>query len=120
MSEKVAELQALPSTLNSETAARPAATQARTNPTTDPKEEKASNAPPEDPAALKTKVEQAVSSAAIQQVTFRYETTEDGNIIIKIKDAETDKVIKQIPPEGQVEFARKLRDFLGILFDKQA
>lgn len=120
MSEKVADVQAVPLTLNSEAAARPAATQTRVLPNTDSKAETVSSAPLEDPAAIKAKVEQAASAAAIQQVTFRYETTEDGNIIIKIKDAETDKVIKQIPPEEQVEFGRKLRDFLGILFDKQA
>ncbi len=122
MSETLLDVQAVPSKTTSGTPVRSAEVQAAAQSVIAPKEDKAKAkaAPVQDPAALKAKVQQAAASANLKQVTFQYETTDDGNIIIKVKDAQTDKVIKQIPPEGQVEFARKLRDFLGILFDQQA
>ncbi|MFN7967167.1 MAG: flagellar protein FlaG [Acidobacteriota bacterium] len=120
MSETLLDVRAVPSEATSGTPVRSAEVQATAPSVIAPKEDKAKAASVRDPAALKAKVEQAAATANLTQVKFQYETTDDGNIIIKVKDAQTDKVIKQIPPEGQVEFARKLRDFLGILFDQQA
>ncbi len=43
-----------------------------------------------------------------------------GLVMVKIIDARTDKVIRTVPPKEQVEFARKMEMFLGLLFDHRA
>jgi len=42
-----------------------------------------------------------------------------GDIVIKIIDNNTDKVIRQIPPEDIVELRKRLGDLQGLLLDKK-
>lgn len=47
------------------------------------------------------------------------EVAKDGQVIVKVRDAETDKVVREIPPEELIEFGRKLERYLGLLLDKK-
>lgn len=40
-------------------------------------------------------------------------------IIIKIKNADTGEVIRQIPPEVAVKIAKNLQELIGVLFDER-
>jgi len=44
---------------------------------------------------------------------------ETNRIIVKVIDTETDKVIKEIPPEQIVELAAKIREMIGLLVDEE-
>lgn len=44
---------------------------------------------------------------------------EDGALVVKVRDARTDKVVREIPPEELVEFGKKMRRYLGVLLDKK-
>ncbi len=44
---------------------------------------------------------------------------EDGALVVKVRDARTDKVVREIPPEELVEFGKKMRRYLGVLLDKR-
>lgn len=48
------------------------------------------------------------------------EVQQDGGLLVKVRDAKTDKVVREIPPEELVEFGRKLKRYLGLLLDKRA
>jgi flagellar protein FlaG len=75
---------------------------------------------PVDTAELVSRLDQLNRSGELQNVRFEYEVTDGGSVVIKVKDAKTDKVIREIPPEEQQQFSRKLRDYLGLLFDERA
>lgn len=40
-------------------------------------------------------------------------------IIIKIKNADTGEIIRQIPPEVAVKIAKNLQELIGVLFDER-
>ncbi len=40
-------------------------------------------------------------------------------VIVKVIDPETDKVIKELPPEELQRLHRKIKEMIGILFDEQ-
>ncbi|OSM06106.1 putative flagellin FlaG [Magnetofaba australis IT-1] len=46
------------------------------------------------------------------------EETED--VVVRVVDRETDEVIRQIPSEEMVNFAKRMQDWDGLLFDAQA
>ncbi|MCL2208784.1 MAG: flagellar protein FlaG [Treponema sp.] len=41
-------------------------------------------------------------------------------VIVKVIDKETDKVIKEIPPEELQRLHRNIKDAIGLVFDKMA
>ncbi len=43
-----------------------------------------------------------------------------GKIVIEVKDAETDEVIRSIPPKEIIEFAERLSESGGLLVKEQA
>ncbi|HHJ39571.1 MAG: hypothetical protein AXA67_09670 [Methylothermaceae bacteria B42] len=43
-----------------------------------------------------------------------------GKIVIEVKDAETDEVIRSIPPKEIIEFAERLQESGGLLVKEQA
>ena len=45
---------------------------------------------------------------------------ETGVTVISIIDAETDEVIKQIPPEGILSLRKKMGELQGLLLDRKA
>ncbi len=56
----------------------------------------------------------------LRELRFDYEHVGDGVFQLKVLDARTDKVLRTIPSEEQIEFAKKLERFLGLLVDEQA
>jgi flagellar protein FlaG len=42
-----------------------------------------------------------------------------GEIVVKVIDRETDKVIKEIPPEDIQRLHARIKEMIGILFDEQ-
>ena len=55
----------------------------------------------------------------LRELRFDYEHVEEGVFQLKVLDARTDKVLRTIPSEEQIEFAKKLERFLGLLIDEQ-
>jgi flagellar protein FlaG len=93
-----------------------------------------------DPAATKPKEDRKASPELVEELAERfaehlenlhaqgylrelrldYENLEDGDLVVKIMDARTDKVIREIPPEDQVEFAKRMEEVLGLIMDETA
>lgn len=48
--------------------------------------------------------------------TFHRETK---SLIVKVIDPDTNKVIREIPPEELLELAARIQEMIGILFDKR-
>ena len=44
---------------------------------------------------------------------------ETQRIVVKVIDTETDKVIKEIPPEQLVQLAAKIQEMVGLLVDEE-
>lgn len=44
---------------------------------------------------------------------------ETNRVIVKVIDTETDKVIKEIPPEQVIELAAKIQKMIGLLVDEE-
>jgi flagellar protein FlaG len=44
---------------------------------------------------------------------------ETHRIMVKVIDTETDKVIKEIPPEQIIELAAKIQEMVGLLVDEE-
>lgn len=42
-----------------------------------------------------------------------------GRTIVKVVDKETKELIREIPPEDILDFAAKMQEMIGILFDKK-
>lgn len=56
----------------------------------------------------------------LRELKLDYERLEGDQLMVKIVDARTDKTIRTIPPEDQVEFARRMEEFLGLIMDELA
>lgn len=56
----------------------------------------------------------------LRELRLDYERLDGGGLQVKILDARTDKVIRQIPPEEQVEFAQRMEEVLGVIMDELA
>jgi flagellar protein FlaG len=56
----------------------------------------------------------------LRELRLDYEQLDDGDLKVKIMDARTDKVIREIPPEDQVEFAKRMEEVLGLIMDELA
>ena len=56
----------------------------------------------------------------LRELRLDYEQLDDGDLKVKILDARTDKVIREIPPEDQVEFAKRMEEVLGLIMDELA
>jgi flagellar protein FlaG len=55
------------------------------------------------------------------QVDLRYNIDDKtGEIVIKLFEKGTDKLIRQIPPEGILNLKQRINDLLGIIYDKTA
>ncbi len=58
-----------------------------------------------------------VSIAFNKKLRFSIDSQTD-EIVVKVVDPETDKVIKELPPEELQRLHRQLRDMIGLLFDE--
>jgi flagellar protein FlaG len=55
------------------------------------------------------------------QVDLRYEVDDKTDeIVIKLFERGTDKLIRQIPPEAILNLKQRISDLLGIIYDKMA
>lgn len=52
------------------------------------------------------------------RISFDYDETIEG-LLVTVKDADGDKVIREIPSKEAIELMRKMRDLIGAIFDKQ-
>jgi len=80
---------------------------------------------PADPARtaekLRERLREIHEKGYLRELRMDVEIERDlGLVMVKIIDARTDKVIRTVPPREQVEFARKMEAFLGLLFDQKA
>jgi flagellar protein FlaG len=53
-----------------------------------------------------------------QDLKFKYDNKTD-ELIVKVIDTKTDKVIRQFPPEEALKLMEKMREIVGLLFDKK-
>ncbi|GHR56936.1 flagellar protein FlaG [Helicobacter pylori] len=51
-------------------------------------------------------------------INFSYNDTIKG-LVVSVKDANGDKVIREIPSKEAVELMQRMRDVIGIIFDKK-
>ncbi|EMG95682.1 FlaG protein [Helicobacter pylori GAM120Ai] len=51
-------------------------------------------------------------------INFSYNDTIKG-LVVSVKDANGDKVIREIPSKEAVELVQRMRDVIGIIFDKR-
>lgn len=51
-------------------------------------------------------------------ISFSYNDTIKG-LVVSVKDANGDKVIREIPSKEAVELMQRMRDVIGIIFDKR-
>lgn len=52
------------------------------------------------------------------RVSFDYDETIRG-LLVTVKDADGDRVIREIPSKEAIELMKKMRDLIGVIFDKQ-
>ncbi len=64
-------------------------------------------------------LEKAEARGFLRRTSVRYEFTDDGTMVIKVMDARTDKLVRTIPPEEQLAFARGLEQYFGLLVDRR-
>ena len=80
---------------------------------------------------LRNAVEPDVSPESIQaaveanrQIVFGGRTIEfdfdknAGRVVVRVKSADTDEILRQLPPEDYLRFVTKFRELLGIVFDE--
>ena len=81
---------------------------------------------PEQKAQPEVEVSQALLDAVQHDIRMMrdvglqfsvHETT--GRTVVKVVDKETDKLIREIPPEEFLNLAAKLDEMIGIIFDKK-
>ena len=86
--------------------------------------------PQQDKPIQKDRHEAEVSSSLLDQVHKNLKIIHDvnfqfsvhkatGQIIVKIIDQETRKVIREIPPEQVLDLAARIEEMIGILFNKK-
>ena len=60
------------------------------------------------------------SRLSSQEIAVNFDLDNDtGRIIVKVKDINSGKVIRQIPSESTLEFARNAEKGVGVLLDRQ-
>jgi len=65
-------------------------------------------------------MERVAGTAKLFNRKIRLEVDEESNmVIVKIIDSETDKVIRQVPPEELVKLSRNATDLKGFLINKE-
>jgi flagellar protein FlaG len=62
---------------------------------------------------------QQVSQAFNRRLSFSY-NEKLGEVIVKVIDTQTDKIIKEIPPAEIQRVHERIREVIGILFDERA
>jgi flagellar protein FlaG len=74
-----------------------------------------------EPTDLKTVIRdiQRVSEAFNRHLTFTL-NEKLGQVVVKVIDNDTDKVVREIPPAELQRVYERIREVMGLLFDKSA
>jgi flagellar protein FlaG len=74
-----------------------------------------------EPVDLKTVIRdiQRVSDAFNRHLTFTL-NEKLGQVVVKVVDNDTDKVVREIPPKELQRVYERIREVMGVLFDKSA
>lgn len=82
---------------------------------------------PQPPVEDKPKVEIATIVSELEQVSAAFSrrlsfsfNEKLGQVIVKVVDSQSNRVIKEIPPEELQHVHERIREVMGILFDEQA
>jgi flagellar protein FlaG len=77
--------------------------------------------PIEVPSDLKATIRdlQRISEAFNRRLTFTL-NEKLGQVVVKVIDNDTDKVVREIPPTELQHVYERIREVLGVLFDKSA
>ena len=75
-------------------------------------------------SATETEIRNAVddlnSRLSSQEIAVNFDLDDDtGRIVVKVKDINSGKTIRQIPSESTLEFARNAEKGVGVLLDRQ-
>jgi len=74
-----------------------------------------------DRGLLERQVEEANRDYERRNISISFSIDEDSeSLVIKVMDTNTDKVIRQIPPEELLAIRRQMHEVLGGIFDAQA
>lgn len=86
-----------------------------------PHEAAAQAAPPVMPSDLEAAIMnlERVSAAFNRRLSFTL-NEKLGQVVVKVVDANTDKVVREIPPEELQRVYERIREVVGLLFDEQA
>ncbi len=81
--------------------------------------------PQPDPQPQKHQVEKTISELQTISSAFdrrlEYTVNRDLNrVIVKVIDTKTDKVIRELPPKELQDLYKRIREAIGLLFDKKA
>ena len=69
---------------------------------------------------LKEAIDQANQEVRMKQTACEFSYDEDTNrIAIKVKDKETDEVIREIPAEETLEMLARIREQAGLMMDER-
>ena len=73
------------------------------------------------PADLKTAIQdlQRVSEVYNRHLSFSFNEKLD-QVVVKVIDNDTDKVVREIPPVELQQVYERIREVIGLLFDKSA
>ncbi len=74
----------------------------------------------EDKAHISEAIEKLKHTGEIfnRRLDFRIHE-ETHRVVVKVIDTETDKVIKEIPPEQILQLAARIQEMIGLLFDEE-
>jgi flagellar protein FlaG len=71
--------------------------------------------------AMKAHLEEIHEKGYLRELRMEVDVSrEDGSMQVKVLDARTDKVIRTVPPEEQIQFAQRMTELFGLLFDEVA
>lgn len=71
--------------------------------------------------AATAQLQQVVEAAGISQLAFGFgEDKETGDTYAVIRDTESGEVVRQIPSTEVLRLRDRIREMIGIMFDKQA
>jgi flagellar protein FlaG len=81
---------------------------------------------PEQKAAREPEIDLRAALADLEQVSLAFNrrlqfsvNTKIDQVVVKVVDQETDKVIKEIPPRELQIVHERIRDAIGLLFDEK-
>jgi len=88
-----------------------------------PPDTDAQAAKPDD--TLTAKLEELIEEFNLEyqhrNISLRYSIDKKANsVVIKVMEADTEKLIRQVPPEAILSLKRYMRSLLGEIFDAQA